>query len=417
MRGTNVATLVARAAAALALLLLACGGGSSGAEGATEGGGGVASSCPCGGGLVCAADACWEPCGAGGGCKSGFVCLKDRACVMLEAYPLPDGEVVRRGLSGSFSAFEVSGNWMFLLGRPQRDRGPLGLYAAKLDGGSGLELRATLAEPKDTRDPSSVEHLVAYGGKIYYADRTGHAFVSPVEPWAPKPIDTPVFTYMVPSVAKDAIVFLQAETAFAVRGWATATSEPLGPEHRLSDVTMLLAPEARSALVMWNVDPLRGPKWELSRVDLATGARSSLGIPGDRAGAGSPLKDSVFGSAWAFGGSLVRIDSTQNTLTLLDLGEPGGDERGIGTALHHVAVAEDGVYAVAPSARGQDLVRVGVPSGAPTSLGWLRSTLQSFPHGPHLAVDGPWVYAVDLDGLEDPFHGVYGQGWVYRFRR
>lgn len=404
-------------AAAAVLALFACGGGSPGEPGAPGGGGGVASSCPCSGGLVCAQEACWEPCGAGGSCKPGYVCLKGQACLMLEAYPLPDGEVVRKGLSGSFSAFQVSGDWMFLVGRPERDRGPLGLYAAKLDGGSGLELRATLAEPAGSGEPSSVENLVAYGGKIYYADRSGRAFVSPVEPWAPKPIETGLFTYMVPSVARDTIVFLQAETSFTVRGLSTATGEPIGPEHALSNVTMLLAPEARSALVMWNVDPVRGPKWELSRVDLATGALVSLGIPGDLSGAGYPLKDSVFGSAWAFGDSFVRINSTQGTLTLLDLAKPGGQERGIGTALHHVAVAADGMYAVAPSSRGQDLVRVGVPSGASASLGWLRSTLQSFPHGPHLAVDGPWVYAVDLDGLADPFHGVYGQGWVYRFRR
>lgn len=170
---------------AVLALVVACGAGSS--TGAGESGGssgsntGVASSCPCSGGLVCAVGACWEPCGPGGACKSGFVCLKDQACVMLEGYPLPDGEVVRKGLAGTFTTYQVSGDWLFLVGdlRP----GAAGLYAAKLGSGAEPELRATLP----VTDPfaegqQSLPNVVTYGNKVYYADGTGHAFVSAVEP-------------------------------------------------------------------------------------------------------------------------------------------------------------------------------------------------------------------------------------------
>ena len=123
-------------------------------------------------------------------------------------------------------------------------------------------------------------------------------------------------------------------------------------------------------------------------------------------------------AAWAFGSALVRQNERQGTLTLLDTSKPGGDERGLGNALNHVGVAEDGFYVVAPSARGRDLVHVAVPSGAATSLGWLRSKLQaSWSYRPQIVVDGPWVYALDLHAVGDPANSTIESGWVYRFRR
>ena len=400
---------------AVLALVVACGAGSS--TGAGESGGasgsntGVASSCPCSGGLVCAVGACWEPCGPGGACKSGFVCLKDQACVMLEGYPLPDGEVVRKGLAGTFTTYQVSGDWLFLVGdlRP----GAAGLYAAKLGSGAEPELRATLP----VTGQHSLPNVVTYGNKVYYADGTGHAFVSAVEPWDPKPIPTSPFSYMIPSPARDTVAFLQFAKAPTVRGLSTATGELLGPELPLPDMGLLVAPEGRTALVTWRLATYP-EKWDLSRVDLVTGERAALGVSDTLSGAGYPLKDTAFGTAWAFGSALVRQNERQGTLTLLDTSKPGGEERGFGNALNHVGVAEDGFYVVAPSARGRDLVHIAVPSGAATSLGWLRSKLQaSWSYRPQIVVDGPWVYALDLHAVGDPANSTIESGWVYRFRR
>ncbi len=399
-------------------LLIACGGGgSSDVEGAGESPGshGVASSCPCREDLVCAVDACWERCGAGGTCKSGFVCSKQEACIMLEAYPLPDGEVVRRGLAGRFTRFQVSGDWLFLVGSVESGR--LGLFAAKLGSTAGLELRAELAFNSGCGDePSSIANVIVRDGKVYYADGAGHAFVSAVEPWDPKRIPVEPFHDMIPSPARDTLVFLGGNR-FTVQGLSTTTGEVLGPAHEVTNVGLLLAPEARSALVVRGSDPYSG-KRDLTRVDLVTGALSSLGISGELSGAGYPLKDSSFGSAWVFGSYLVLKNDAQSYLSLLDTSKPGGEERGLGTAMDHVGVDADGFYAVAPSGRGRDLVHIAVPSGAVTSLGWLRSRLQaSWAYRPRIVVDGPWVYALDLDAVEYPGNSNLASGWVYRFRR
>lgn len=65
---------------------------------------------------MCANDACREPCASDRDCAAGSLCYAATGCILLEGYPLPDGEVVRRDVDGVFEAMGVGGEWLYLLG-------------------------------------------------------------------------------------------------------------------------------------------------------------------------------------------------------------------------------------------------------------------------------------------------------------
>lgn len=368
---------------------------------------------------MCANDACREPCASDRDCAAGSLCYAATGCILLEGYPLPDGEVVRRELDGVFEAMEVGGEWLYLLGSTSESPLDYGVLTARLDGGKGAgALRPVPRAPGVGTKDASRPAIAVKKGKLFFLDGVGRASVVASPPdGAAAPLEGGPFQRMLPSASPDVVAFGAVEgNRFMVRAFATETGRAMGPAREIAGAVGTQAVATKTGVVAM-VELASFPRrWDLTLTDYTTGEVRAFGFEALMFDGAYPLTNTSADGFWSSGDWLVRRDPIGGTLGILDLSRPSTPERTLAPAPFRFVVAEDAALAAARSPRGVDLVRTTIPDGKATTIGWLKTKLSEAKHGPFVAVDGRSAYVSDLESLRLTSLTPYGRGAVYRYR-
>lgn len=387
---------------ALLLLGLSCGSASTdeAAQGSTRPG----DKCPCAAGLTCVFDGCWRPCpGVSGDCGRGNRCHQG-ACIVVNAFPLPDGERVLPKIVGEYTSFDVDGDWAYFYGRSGSTKNDYGIWATKLFGDGQLSL--VVSRLRWLQTDRGRTGFLARRGWLYWVDDSRLYRASPPDF---RPVEIGPADVLVPSPSRDLIVYAryngdrEASATIYVIDAATAAVLSQIPTHAegltatsVASSTRVFFPSAPSTLP---------PLGELQWADLATGSVGGTATPMPFSYRFPDVR-SLFGA----GTFLVNHHVNEQTMYLRDTAVAGMQERAFYSAARHTpAVTDAAVYLPKASSRGIDLKRIAVPDGSESTIGWLTASGDEPAFRPVTVVSPPWVYVATLD------YTLYFRPGLYRY--